>query len=526
MMEVEATICPICDEACTCPKTSLLVSVKGNNTNSSPSKSGKPTKKTTNATKKSTSSTSNSSARKRKTPVAELSSSDDDEEEVYTFPSSDEETAADKALSFIKMIYSDEESLDEEEAYALYQATQLFSSSSEDEEYLHYQERQKRFLNEYSSSEMDDEEEEDSEEEEDEDDESESDYAYTVVEYVNPIRPGLTRRLESNSSLATPPPSSVAPSMNSEKTANDNETPADWTTWSVFDINGDDSEVITIQATSAHSSNTPSLLSSTGAGTPETLLFSTSATDKIPNIAPQVLAAISAAAKSMAAGGTGQAATKYFSYITTVKTASVDQGVEGEDGEFLFFEEDDDSFDEEECDSLGSVSDSDGEAVVFDEDDRCSVTSAESFEGSELATINSNLQRWNRVPIGAFRRSRRLSLPRVIHPLQALKSSVDPSVTMALPGPLLTATESGEESLHPGDQLQRAYSVITLDELNIDISNSNNSNSTNKGDANCSHPGLNGCFQCSSPVWPAPKRSKSVIPTTNATSEWNWTWDM
>ena len=512
MVEVDATLCPICDEACTCPKTSLLVQVKGS---SSSATSSSASKKPSAASKKSRPQS------KRPAPAPIASSSDDN-------ASNDEDSSsaeADPALSFIKMIYSDEESLDEEEAYALYQATQLFSSSSEDEEFFYYQQQQQKFLESYQQE--DDESEGDAEngsEEENEDDEScsedeeDDDFAYTVVEYVNPIRPGLKKPSSSEPGQSTNEPTE-ATKEDAHNAANSNNA-SDWTTWSVFDAT-DDSEIITIQT-----SLSPSVLSSTGSGTPETLLFSTSSADKIPNIAPQVLAAISAAAKSMAAGGTGQAATKYFSYITTVAGADSADGEAGE-GEFLFFEEEDDAEEaEDEEEEIEEEDDeSDQEAVnisLSDYDslsDDCSVSSADSFERD---TFTSSMNRWNRVPIGTFRRSRRLSVPRAIHPSLAMKAAVDPSA-VTLTTALLLSAEAGAALDHPCE-LQRAYSVITLDELNIDISKSDASSST--AQPNCTQ---SNCFQCSSPVWPAPKRSKSVIPTNSSTMtpEWsNWHWEI
>ena len=101
---------------------------------------------------------------------------------------------------------------------------------------------------------------------------------------------------------------------------------SNWLTYSVFDV---DSDLPNLTGGIGGTS-----LSSHGSGTPDTLLFSTSSTDKIPNIAPQVLAAISAAAKHMAANNSanshnGGSSSKYFSYITLKETAGED--VDGEE---------------------------------------------------------------------------------------------------------------------------------------------------------------------------------------------------
>ncbi len=511
MVEVDATLCPICDEACTCPKPSLLVAVKGSTNNSSPSHTSN------NGSSKKTPSKKPRPQNKRPAVPVPVSSSEDD-----CNSSNESADEADQALSFIKMIYSEEESLDEEEAYALFQATQLFSSSSEDEEYFYYQQQQQKFLEEYQKADpsAEGEDEDDgvsgSENEEDEDasdsDEENSldDFAYTVVEYVNPIRPGLNGKKPTASEQVI-----ASPAIEASK---DEAQSNDWTTWSVFDAT-DDSEIITIQTNLS-----PSVLSSTGSGTPETLLFSTSSADKIPNIAPQVLAAISAAAKSMAAGGTSQAATRYFSYITTVAASGDSPDAESGEGEFLFFEEGDgdleasDEEDEEHVNISLSDYDSLSESEEADEDDSVSVSSVDSFERD---TFTSSMNRWNRVPIGTFRRSRRLSVPRAIHPSLAMKAATDPS-SVTLTAPLLIMDASAALD-HPCE-LQRAYSVITLDELNIDISNK-----TATSAETSSHCTQTNCFQCSSPVWPAPKRSKTVIPATNNSSnpDWtNWHWEI
>lgn len=519
LVEVDATLCPICDEACTCPKTSLLVAVKGgSSTGSSSAKNN------------------TSHGEKKSAPKRPARSQQVKRPALPVILSAGESTSADEAdqaLSFIKMIYSDEESLDEEEAYALYQATQLFSSSSEDEEYFYYQQQ---LADDYGTRSNRSDQEESESDDDEYGSESESDgYAYTVVEYVNnPARSASANKKSSAPSETVQASAASASASGSSSDAvlkeDSNGGSGDWTTWSVFDIGAaDDSEVITIQTNLS-----PSVLSSTGAGTPETLLFSTSAADKIPNIAPQVLAAISAAAKSMAAGGTGQAATKYFSYITTVANGDANDDESGE-GEFLFFEEGSSSSSDQDSDTDGegsiSLSDydpvSDGDSSGSDVEDACSVTSTDSFEQD---TFTSALNRWNRVPIGAFRRSRRLSLPRVIHPSLAMKAAVDPSA-VTLTAPLLAAESIiGGSGLDHPCELQRAYSVITLDELNIDISKSSSSSasvaaaSSNSNETGCSH---GSCFQCSSPVWPAPKRSKSVIPTSSSISEWNnWHWEI
>jgi len=349
----------------------------------------------------------------------------------------------DPALTFVRMIYSDaEESFDEEEAFALYQAAQLMSSS--DEEWYAGQDEQDRNMDTWdnkefvagSSEDYDGSSEEDgsSGSESGEEAEEDSDFEYTVVEYKEPTTTTTT---------ATASPSEAA------------STEMDWTTWSVFDVSSDAQEIIL-------SRNNEDTLTTVAINQG----FSGDASRSIPIIAPQVLAAISAAAKSMAStqrhhpsdsskdeGNANPATVRYFSYISTALPSDFD----GEnEGEFLFFEEAD-AVGEELCNDemevisfeddaennelyVDASSDSEEEAEEADEAEESSVSQQKqpSFDSpvylkhqthrpkktskpkrtttisnTLLTDYRASMRRWSRVPIGAFRRSRRSSLSRV-----------------------------------------------------------------------------------------------------------------
>ena len=553
--DLEATLCPICDEACTCPKTTTIIvkSPSKKSTVSEPVTSKKP------ATKK------NNKKEKPKYIKKYEISEDSESEEFYEEEESEAEDSGaiveDPALSFIRMIYSDEESLDEEEAYALYQATQLFSSSSDEAEYFE----------DYS-------EQSDDEDDDIETDSSDDDFEYTVVEYV---QPSLKKQILSKKStefvayesgdeseteesqnpsnllLNTENPGDSSGSDDKETTSEDDDS--NWLTYSVFDVDRD-------LALNHVTGSSCTSLSSHGSGTPDTLLFSTSSTDKIPNIAPQVLAAISAAAKHMAnqrSDNNSTSSSKYFSYITLrdpLRGGGAGSGGNEEvnEEEFLFFEEAAaeiamNSSDSEDCSSITSEVDID---VDGDDLEEISVEDSEEFESfsedcssnesvteiilpvkksinnktaptistSTTATTTTTTEyfnRWNRVPIGAFRRSRRPSIPNYhqIHPSTALKTfSTDPA-NFTLTSATSTA---GEDSFDEGCATtvppERAYSVITWDELDLDIapSTGNNANLTASSGAYC----------------PLPKRSRSVMASSNSLAnnfEWlnnNWNWEI
>ena len=553
--DFEVTLCPICDEACTCPKTTTILK-------SPPSKHLKKiieTKKPSPSVPKSKpapvmKSKLNSDRRKNRIDVQKVTRA-----EYYSDYSISEadEPAEDPALSFIRMIYSDEESLDEEEAYALYQATQLFSSS--DEEYVSPNEDED--FDDYENDESDS-----------EDDSQESDgFEYTVVEYVQPLRkkklsstnntnteyvayesnseaedsdsdessllPGLILNANESDDLGEEEEDSHG-SVSSYSTTSDGdeEEESAWLTYSVFDVDRD-------LALNTNQKGNVLSLSSQGSVAPDTLLFSTSSTDKIPNIAPQVLAAISAAAKHMAQQNGSGSSSKYFSYIT-LKDPSF-RGEEVNEDEFLFFEEAEaetetetegdvelsmemeieGSESETEYDCISDISsDSDPEILEIDELDpppprkmvkRTTLTSVSSLnQNSNAEQQTALLNRWNRVPIGAFRRSRRPSIPNYhhIHPSNALKTFSDPTAALTLTAATLHNHNNGEDSFDEATttttinsvsctpEQERAYSVVTWDELDMDITN-------NSG---------------------VPKRSRSVAPFSN-NYEWlnsNWNWEI
>lgn len=550
--DLEATICPICDEACTCPKTTNtnMPIVKSPSSKKVSSDTAVISKKPVNK-KKSSSSSSNSKKEKPKYVKKYEISSDDSEE--YCEEDSDEENttaasctlAEDPALSFIRMIYSDEESLDEEEAYALYQATQLFSSSSDEAE--------EEYFEEYQSSEESCDDSEDSD--------NDNEFEYTVVEYVQPSKKQLKKSTEfvayesgdeSESEDETQEKGNLL--LNAENvTEYDDDEDEDydeddenWLTYSVFDVDRD----LALNHLSSTSNTTSSFtsLSSHGSGTPDTLLFSTSSTDKIPNIAPQVLAAISAAAKHMAnqRSDSASSTSKYFSYITLRDPLKNNEEVNEE--EFLFFEEPE-PVDQDDCESdsvdCSSISDviSDEEILIDDDEEEEFESFSEDCSSNEsvteiilpskkinktptiqpsLSTTTEYINRWNRVPIGAFRRSRRPSIPAFhhIHPSAALKTfSTDPSNFTGT-----AAATAGEDSFDESvttTSMERAYSVITWDELDLDITGGStqiNSPNSNQGTiATC----------------PLPKRSRSVISASSNSLvnnfEWlnnNWNWEI
>jgi len=580
-LELESTLCPICDEACTCPKSSNAI-VSAIPFASSPITS----KKSTNSSKKTTTNSSSKSKNRKKqrnnkiiTPIYS------DEEEV----SSESSAEKDPALSFIRMIYSDEESLDEEEAYALYQAAQLFSSSSDEDEN------------------------ENDEEDEYTDASDESEFEYTVVEYVQQQQKSSSSEFvayqseadEDDESSDQDEPTNLLLNTEDPEDQDTTEEGGDsnnWMTYSVFDIDQD------LPFTSNQISTS---LSCQGSGTPDTLLFSTSSTDKIPNIAPQVLAAISAAAKHMAASAAAasshshsqqhhqnsnnnsQQYTKYFSYITLKDHNQTRDDMNGE--EFLFFEEPEEAGsscedgsdsdehmdmdidleeDEEESnnvllnqrsnhrnvkmmDNCNSDIDSDTELMIVsssEEFDSFSDDCSSSSNGEEInrrmlskqsthpelkvipavvkatnttaASSFTDFNRWKRVPIGAFRRSRRPSIPAYnqIHPSHALKNSFNSSdpanltlTTSLLPPPTAIQEDSFDEAP------ERAHSVISWDDLDLDININTKTNSNTSSSPSYS--------------FPIPKRSKSVaLPAasngnSNSIShnfEWlntNWNWE-
>ena len=599
--DLEATLCPICDEACTCPKTSTTVVVK------SPKSA---VKKSTSNVKKASVSTAiaknskktdkpkylnlnNNSKKKLQSYEFTDSSEYEDEYEGDGLSGSETKLVEDPALSFIRMIYSDEESLDEEEAYALYQATQLFSSSDEEE----YEARG------FTSKRLDGtDEEDDSDDYTTDSEEEDGEFEYTVVEYVQPVKK-LSKKSaqfvaydsdegecsEENDEVEAVLSASLQDRLLLNAAANDHDEDMEscdgdegfassdsssddgnWLTYSVFDI---DSDLPNLTGGIGGTS-----LSSHGSGTPDTLLFSTSSTDKIPNIAPQVLAAISAAAKHMAANnqnnGMGSSSSKYFSYITLKETARED--VNGE--EFLFFEEGCSEESEEEeieedleinaecesveieeidcissCDdsinSLDSLSDGGVVEEELEEDSfsdesskkkkkrthsirKAPIIPVQAYASSTVSSdFMTSLNRWSRVPIGAFRRSRRPSIPSFHHnanPSTALKTfSTDPASLTLTPSPSHTANEdsfdeSSANSHMPAEGQERSYSVVTWDELDLDIVPAS---------------GANAAALSSSPNnthnWPLPKRSRSVIsaPTNLANNfEWlnssNWNWEI
>lgn len=489
-----------------------------------------------------------------------MSSEEDEVEDDYEPSRIEEKRTAveDPALSFIRMIYSDEESLDEEEAYALYQATQLFSSSDEDQEFL------------TDSDDCGSSEDSDSGEESGE-------FEYTVVEYVQPSlkkKKSLTEYVAyeseseaegeyeqggegdepGNSNSESPEDSGlILNAADNTETNSDAEESfssdkeSNWLTYSVFDVD----RQLTVGQT--HQSAT---LSSQGSGTPDTLLFSTSSTDKIPNIAPQVLAAISAAAKHMANSRdqNKNASSKYFSYITLRDPFR--GGEEVNEEEFLFFEEPEeaefdsdsasgstgsDDFDVDEEDEVEDMEDGEEELADIEEENEndseevvqvkktpmshpSNPNSAKSSSSTAPVPITDNLNRWSRVPIGAFRRSRRPSIPNYhqIHPSTALKTFSDPTAALTLTGPLHNgANGGGEDSFDESNSIagipeQRSHSVITWDELDMDIVANHHGNQ------------LGSSPTSSAGTWPIPKRSRSVMPTTN-NSEWlncNWNWEI
>lgn len=591
--DIEATICPICDEACTCPKTTTpstatTTNVAINSVKKKPSSElvKKPVSKTPPSKSKKNSKTNNIKSKpknnnKKKIIYSEDDLVEDDGEYEGSFDEESEndereEIVEDPALSFIRMIYSDEESLDEEEAYALYQATQLFSSSEDDDE------DREMFYSDYEGSEG----------ESSVGSSESSEFEYTVVEYVQPLKRKRPTEFvayesgnESESEQVGPESTSLLLNANGTQDDDDDEDDADsvnssqesidsqdstendennnWLTYSVFDVDRD----LILQGNQQGQQQCVTSLSSHGSGgTPETLLFSTSSTDKIPNIAPQVLAAISAAAKHMANNqhnGNGvnnhSRSSKYFSYIT-LKDPLRGAGEEVNEEEFLFFEdpneedsdlelEEDSEVEEEEFvsdnESLEESEEVEGEEVCVVSDDfvnnqrkpSTSTRPPTTIANSTFSTCTTSsstlsfMNRWNRVPIGAFRRSRRPSIPNFYHqfnPSAALKTFSDPSAALTLTTTTATSSNNGDDSfdeaattrdssLFTGAEINRAYSVISWDELDMDIlpinSNNNNNNTNN-----------------SSPI---PKRSRSVVaqppPFTN-NYEWlnnNWNnWEM
>lgn len=454
--------------------------------------------------------------------------------------SSDGETVVeDPALSFIRMIYSDEESLDEEEAYALYQATQLFSSSSEEE-----------LESSFDSEDYDNDHDESSED----DSEGTGEFEYTVVEYVQPRKLGKKTEFIAYDSGSDSDTDADASNLLINTGADDSDSEhsdhsdtsgsqsdSEWMTYSVFDV---DRDLALNQLSGCFSTLGTTSLCSQGSVTPDTLLFSTSSADKIPNIAPQVLAAISAAAKHMAnqrgssdtntSSSSSSSSSKYFSYITLKDPLRAATAQINNEEEFLFFEED--AFDTEDNSDIDSISD-DSEEIDISADDFESFSDCSS-EDSDVAvnvhvhnpvnaipapTIskpcysnsatpaynNFALNRWNRVPIGAFRRSRRPSIPNYhhVHPSTALKSfSTDPANFTLVAG---NGEDSFDESSVP---TERSQSVVTWDELDLDIVPSANTSNT---------------------YHPVPKRSRSVAPATSNSLvnnfEWlnsNWNWEI
>lgn len=596
--DLEITLCPICDEACTCPKTAAVIvksplkkkSSSSNSSSSASSRSSSTRKKASTST--STTKKSNSRSSKRRN-VSSLLSSDSEvfytENSSFEASSDEEETVTeDPALSFIRMIYSDEESLDEEEAYALYQATQLFSSSSEEEE----ADNSGFNSEDYDNNEYSDEVEDDNDNKDNDTSESDSDdgqFEYTVVEYVQQPRK-LVKKTEfvaydsasdpedpetdnTNTSNLLINTGEAAQDQDQEQDGNDDndslsDSSENWMTYSIFDVDGD----LTLdQLSSGLASGTTTSLCSQGSSaitTPETLLFSTSSSDKIPNIAPQVLAAISAAAKHMAnqhgnsLNKDSSSTSKYFSYITlkdpsraTTSTTEINN-----EDEFLFFEEAafdsevegenvvlSDEYDEEvevfsDCSSSSSCSTStifeNTDSVLSNIETTCTrntrkiashFTTPSTISTSTTTTTttgtsaynNFTLNRWNRVPIGAFRRSRRPSIPNYhhIHPSTALKSfSTDPANFT-----LITSNATGEDSFDESTTIpvvERSQSVVTWDELDLDIDIIPSSNSNNNNTNSLSNP--------------IPKRSKSVVPSASSNFlvnnfEWlnnNWSWEI
>lgn len=597
MVEVEATLCPICEEACTCPKSGLPAVAKGALKKADASVAVKKTPAASPPAGKPTAPTLalaplKSRPKKLSAPLVLPSSSEDDDSEEEEPPSdyatddSDSESTEDPALSFIRMIYSDEEGLDEEEAYALYQATQLFSSSSEDDSYFY----QQQGIELYHTEDDEDGSEHDADATSDTDDTDDTgdDYEYTVVEYVHSSKDRRTKvdsfvaynsdsgqdseeeeeegESDPRSRLSAPAEMVINSTNNNHVSNNEDENENDWTTWSVFDISADDQEIVL----STSNGNNAVSSSAAAAGTQtlphETLLFATSATDKIPNIAPQVLAAISAAAKSMAAESHGRSMpiTKYFSYITTMRNGGSEAPttamtvtttvtapptetpsellVEEEAGdEFLFFEEPTTEEEEGEDDCItdnADITGSDNEAAdaQFPLIDRRSSlqkrarahSHPRAANSAAITTTYSNaLKRWSRVPISAFRRSRRPSIPRVVLPANALKTMATGDFgSMTLAGPLVTADDgqsSFDESATGGSSSilehphQRAHSVIMLDELAL-IEDSIGGHSPSSG---------------AMAAWPVPKRPRSAVnfPVSAApiinNSEWlnHWHWD-
>lgn len=566
--DFEATICPICDEACTCPKTTSTTSSVTTNIKTSSNVNKKPVQNSKLKLKKSTVKPKKSRTNKKKIIEEELEDyvEDDDTSGNNSEP---EEIIEDPALSFIRMIYSDEESLDEEEAYALYQATQLFSSSEEEEEGEGYYSEcdSNSYSNSYTSS------------YESSDDSEE--YEYTVVEYVQPSRKkkpstefvayetdsdtepaeGTTLLLNAKDPESDDDCESLSEEdddddeetcSNSPCEESDEESNENWLTYSVFDVDRD-----LILTAGQQQAQIVTSLSSHGSGTPETLLFSTSSTDKIPNIAPQVLAAISAAAKHMANNNPNSSnpngSSKYFSYITLKDPL---RGEEVNEEEFLFFEEEGDQSDcSDECEiedfeELSIVSDS-LSSDIEEEDGFTNTSSTETDIAPTTLSVNKTvpvpvpnyslpLNRWNRVPIGAFRRSRRPSIPNPfhqIHPSTALKTFSDPTsaaLTLTLTTPPSTSTSNahinnaGEDSFDEAASTtvipdhHRAYSVVTWDELDMDIVTNPVNNSPNR--PNSPLTGNN--------IWPLPKRSRSVMaPSLSNNYEWlnsssNWNWEI
>lgn len=548
--DLEATICPICDEACTCPKTTNTPIIKSPSSKKVSNDTAAISKKPVNKKK-----TSSSSSKKEKPKyVKKYEISSEDSEEYYEEDSDEENTIAatnsvveDPALSFIRMIYSDEESLDEEEAYALYQATQLFSSSSDEAE--------EEYFEEYQSSEDSYDDSEDSD--------SDNEFEYTVVEYVQPLKKQLKKSTEfvayesgeeSESEDETQEQGNLL--LNAENVTEDDEDDDDddenWLTYSVFDVDKD--LALNHLTVSSNTTNTTSSsftsLSSHGSGTPDTLLFSTSSTDKIPNIAPQVLAAISAAAKHMAnqRSDSASSTSKYFSYITLRDPLKNNEEVNEE--EFLFFEEpepvdqgDDCESDSVDCSSISDVISDEEISIDDEEEEEFESFSSEDCSSNEsvteiilpskkinktptiqpsLSTTTEYINRWNRVPIGAFRRSRRPSIPAFhhIHPSAALKTfSTDPANFTGT-----AAANAGEDSFDESTAttpMERAYSVISWDELDLDITG---------GSTQINSPNSN---QGISAACPLPKRSRSVISASSNSLvnnfEWlnnNWNWEI
>jgi hypothetical protein len=554
LFDLEVTICPICDEACTCPKTATIPVVKSpvsKKTSNEILNSKKP--KLINKKKNRSSSGKGNSNSKKETAknVKKYEISSEDSEEYYEEEEEESEGEStgnstalveDPALSFIRMIYSDEESLDEEEAYALYQATQLFSSSSDEGE------EEESFEESYG------------EDEEEEVEESGDEFEYTVVEYVQPTKKQIKKstefvayesgdeselkdneiREQGNLLLNAENNSDLGGESSADDDEDDEgDDEENWLTYSVFDI---DRDLALNQSTGSSSAFTS--LSSHGSGTtPDTLLFSTSSTDKIPNIAPQVLAAISAAAKHMAnqRSESTNGTSKYFSYIT-LRDPFKNEEVNEE--EFLFFEEPEpepeqehESIDEQ-SDSVNSDVRSDDEIISIGEFESLSEDFSSNESVTEIilpsstskkiiktpiniqttpasitTTTNEYINRWNRVPIGAFRRSRRPSIPafNYIHPSMALKTfSTDPTNFTGA-----NSTTGGEDSFDESSitPMERSYSVITLDELDLDLDITTNPCTSNT-------------------LCPLPKRSRSVMASSNSlvnNFEWlnnNWNWEI